>query len=103
MRDVLYYTIRRAYSQIDVMRVTLEKPRRMYGSIDGIGVHCLPKDCFGRFESEQEASEKVAIVHAAFKRYEEPLRLASNKVTDLLNAREAEIEALLKEKALANA
>lgn len=89
MRKILYWTVRRDYLTSFVpMRVTRLNGSRVYGSVNGIGMHCMLADTFGRFEEEHDARAAclaVRGVYQSFDQAEHDAKLALEKVRDQRN------------------
>lgn len=94
-RPALYYTIKRDYSDMSVMRVTSLNARRVYGSVDGFSTHTVPSLIYGNFPSQEAA----AVLYAVRERYREmsaPVKEAEQALRRAYDARETSIEAMLK-------
>lgn len=97
-RPVLYYTIKREpySSTFDVMRVTSVNGSRVYGSVNSISTHVLPRHCYGKFDSEELASARVATIRQTYEFMSDDVRSAERLLTATLDAREIAVQSALK-------
>lgn len=90
------YTIKREYGSYRVFKITSEKPRMLYGSIDGVGSHAKPADCVGRFPSEEAATAAIRHVKELYDAHADLIYKCQQALHDAKNSRDNAIEALLR-------
>ena len=95
-RPALYYTIKRGYGDFDVMRVTSLKASRIYGSVEGISTHAIPRQLYGNFSTYEAAAKMLDVVRDQYRIMSEPVKEAERALSRAHNAREAGVTAILK-------
>lgn len=90
------FTIRRQYGYYDIVKITKETPRMIYGSIGGVGTHVKPSDCVGRFDDEATTKAAIENVERIYTEHEHLIRKARVAVANAENARDREVSVYLK-------
>lgn len=100
MKAALYYTIRVSYGHYEVMAVTSEKRRQVYGRLveDRSATHVSVSDTRGRFDSAEAALARVAAVKAVARRHESAIRSARGALDEAYAARDADTKLALEGK-----
>ena len=78
------------------MRVTSLNARRIYGSVDGVSTHTVPRLIYGNFPSQEAAEAALCAVRERYKEMSAPVKEAEQALRRAYDARETSIEAMLK-------
>lgn len=98
-RPALYWTVKKepCWPSFEVMKVTRVALRQVYGSVDGLPTHCGPKHTHGEFKTEEAARAAVALIQAAYHSFDDEIKAAEKRTTQLYRMRKEATERATKE------
>lgn len=92
------YTLKQCFSiaGYEVLKITRETDRRIWGSTDGVSNHARPSACIGRFDTEDAAKAAIARVTQIRKEHEAMIRAAGEAYDRAVAERNREVSIYLK-------